>query len=207
MTREVHSVTPPTPLKEVARALAEFRISGVPVLDGEHVVGVVSEADLLVKEQGDRVSHSRLGDLRHPERRNVERKLNAVTAAEAMSAPAVTITEDRPVAEAAATMIQERVNRLPVVDEDGRLVGIVSRADLVRAFVRPDDEIADEIEQDVLIRTFWISDRVAVSVQSGAVTLSGHVDTETQGRLLPEFVRRVPGVVSVTSELSWPAGD
>src|SRR4051812_20576468 len=119
MTTDVHSVTPQTPLKDVGRTLAEFRVSGVPVVDGEHVVGVVSEADILVKEQGHRVEHSGLGDLRHPESRDVDRKLDAETAAEAMTAPAVTITRDRPIAEAAATMIQEHVNRLPVVDQDG----------------------------------------------------------------------------------------
>jgi CBS domain-containing protein len=204
MTRDVHSVTAATSLKEVARTLAELRISGVPVVDGEQVIGVVSEADILFKEQGERAEHSRLTALRKTERRVAERKLTAVTAGEAMSSPALTIVSERPVAEAAATMIKEGVNRLPVVDEEGRLVGIVSRADLVRAFVRPDDDIAREVEQDVLIGTFWISQQVAVSVQDGAVTLSGRVDTNEQARLLPEFVRRVPGVVSVTSQLTWP---
>jgi CBS-domain-containing membrane protein len=102
-------------------------------------------------------------------------------------------------------MINEAVNRLPVVDEDRRLIGIVTRADLVRAFVRSDEEIAKEIREDVLRRALWIEpDSVRVVVEDGEVRLSGEVETKADAELIPSFVQRVPGVVSVLSKLRWP---
>ena len=145
MTRSVVSVPLVAPLKEVARALVEHRISGVPVVDVDGtVLGVVSEADFLVKEQGpDEIHYRRLARLIGTPRtsRTQLEKLEAITAHEAMTSPAVTIGSGRPIREAAALMTSRRVNRLPVVD-DGELVGIVSRGDLVRAYVRTDDELA-----------------------------------------------------------------
>jgi osmotically-inducible protein OsmY len=101
-------------------------------------------------------------------------------------------------------MLEENVNRLPVVDTDGALVGLVSRADLVRAFVRSDDEIQREIQEDVLKRVMWISpSEVSVTVENGVVTLEGQVASEADHDLLPTFVRRVPGVVDVSSTLTY----
>jgi osmotically-inducible protein OsmY len=100
-------------------------------------------------------------------------------------------------------MLEQGVNRLPVVT-DGRLVGIVTRADLVRAFVRSDSELEREIRIEVLQRALWIPDgMVEVSVVEGAVTLSGVVETETDADVLVRLVQRVPGVVSVASEVGW----
>jgi osmotically-inducible protein OsmY len=99
-------------------------------------------------------------------------------------------------------MVEDEINRLPVVDDAGRIVGIVSRADLVRAFARSDDEILDEIRSDILRRTFWLEPgAVEVRVEAGAVELAGEVETTTDAELLPRLVRRVPGVVSVHAEL------
>jgi CBS domain-containing protein len=99
-------------------------------------------------------------------------------------------------------MTSHGINRLPVVDEHGRLVGIVTRHDLVRAYVRSDSEILSEIEHDVVHSTFWISpERVTVAVSRGEVILSGEVETELDAELLPRFVERIPGVVAVTSNL------
>jgi predicted transcriptional regulator len=132
-------------------------------------------------------------------------KLAARTVGEAMTAPAVTIGAKRSLAEAATTMINEAVNRLPVVEEERRLIGIVTRADLVRAFVRSDEEIAKEIREDVLRRALWIEpDSVRVVVEDGEVRLSGEVETKADAELIPSFVQRVPGVVSVLSKLRWP---
>ena len=137
MARSVVTVDPTTPLKDVAGSLVDNRISGVPVVDSlGTVLGVVSEADLLVKEQGaEAIRHRRLvrffGD--SSESRAQLAKLAAVTAGEAMTAPAVTLGSARPISEAAALMTARKINRLPVVD-GGRLVGIVTRADLVRAY-------------------------------------------------------------------------
>src|SRR5580765_3776523 len=145
MTKTVHTVTPETPLKRVAAVLAALGISGLPVLDADGaVVGIVSEADILYKERLEPPARGRLRTLLGPAQADAEKaKLEARTAGEAMTSPALTIGPRRPVAEAAGRMLDEHVNRLPVVDDAGRLLGIVTRADLVRAFVRTDDEIAD----------------------------------------------------------------
>jgi len=121
-----------------------------------------------------------------------------------MSAPALTIGPRRPVTEAATMMIEEGVNRLPVVDHNERLMGIVTRADLVRAFVRPDEAIEREIREDVIHRILWLEpEQLAITVSGGEVELTGQVETKTDAELIPSFVRRVPGVVGVTSKLRW----
>src|SRR5581483_5866857 len=170
MTSEVFTVRPDTPLKEVAAALAERRISGVPVVDEEgEVLGVVSEADILFKERGPSTRTGTLAWLLDPYGFEGRLKLEARTAAEAMTAPAKTIASWRSVSAAAAQMLEQRINRLPVVDERGALVGIVTRADLVRAFVRPDAEIEREIREDVLRQALWLDapERVEVAVEGG----------------------------------------
>jgi CBS domain-containing protein len=202
MNRDVTTVGPRTPLKEVARLLVEQRISGVPVLDDDDtVLGVVSEADILVKERGRAESplFHRLLELD-----TASEKYGAQDAADAMTAPAVTIRPTRSVSEAASLMLERGVNRLPVVDPHGRLVGIVTRADLVRAFVRDDAEIESEIRQDVVLKTCWQSPgRFHLEVQNGEVTLDGRVADADSADMLLRFVERVPGVVSVRSRLSW----
>ena len=206
MTTQVRTVRSDTSLKEAAEILARERISGLPVVDAEnHVVGVLSEGDILFKERGRPESQSvleRWFALPLPE---VVSKLAARTAGEAMTAPALTIGPKRPLTEAANTMIDEGVNRLPVVDDERKLIGIVTRADLVRAFVRSDEAIAREIREDVLRRTLWMApELVEVVVEKGEVRLSGQVETKADAELIPTFVQRVPGVVSVLSKLRWP---
>lgn len=205
MTRDVVSVTPDTPIKDVATLLVERGISGLPVCDPDGaVLGVLSEADLLVKQGGPPersggifawlVDSASSPDLA---------KLRAHTAGEAMTAPAITVDTDRPVAEAARTMVERGINRLPVVD-GGALAGIVTRADLVRLFTRSDAEIAREIREDVAGRLLWIaSERFEVEVEQGEVVLRGQVDTELEAELLEKRVRLVAGVVGVRSDLSW----
>jgi len=201
MTTEVVTVTPNTSLKDVAALLVDRRISGLPVVDDEqHVLGIVSEADILVREGAEGRREGLLGWLFEPDL-GIERKLTATTAGDAMSTPAITVGPSVPVHTAANRMVAAGINRLPVVD-DGRLIGIVTRADLVRAFARNDIEIAEEITSEVLKRTLWLEPgSVTVTVTDGAVELSGHVDTETDAELLPLFVQRVPGVVSVRATL------
>ena len=204
MTRDVVSVTPDTPLKDVAAAIVERGISGLPVCDADGaVVGVLSEADLLVKQGG---SPERSGGLfawlvetaSAPDLA----KLRAHTAGEAMTSPAVTVETASPVSEAARTMVSLGVNRLPVV-EDGRLVGIVTRADLVRLFTRSDEEIARDIRQDVVKRLWIAPERIEIEVEQGEVVLRGEVDTEVEAGLLEKRIPLVAGVVGVRSELSW----
>lgn len=207
MTREVASVRPETSLKEVATLLAERGVSGLPVVDEEgRVLGVVSESDFLLKERGQAVppGHERARLYQH-DPAELEAKLAARTAGEAMTSPAITTHPARSLAEAATLMVERGVNRLPVL-EGGKLVGILARADLVRAFARPDEEIEREL-RDVL-RTLRIPlERLSISVHSGEVTLAGEVETRSDAELLPHAARRVPGVVSVLSKLTWQAED
>ena len=205
MTRDVVSVNPETPIKDAATLIAERGISGVPVCDAEgRVVGVLSETDLLIKQGGPR--HNVGGLLwwlvETPSAPDVA-KLRAHTAGEAMTAPAITIEPDEPVTGAARRMVERNVNRLPVV-EDERLVGIVTRADLVALFTRSDEEIARAIREDVLGRMSWIPhSRIEVEVEGGEVVLRGKVESEFDAELLLERVWLVPGLVGVRSELSW----
>jgi CBS domain-containing protein len=208
MSRDVLTVAPETPLKEVAALLSRHLISGLPVCDaGGHVLGVVSEADILRKEGGRGPERPGLLSWLFEGDEDSLAKVTARTAGEAMTSPAITIKPERPVSEAARLMVDRQINRLPVV-LDGELVGIVTRADLVRAFHRPDEEILREISEDVLLRTLWIQpDRVTISVERGEVSLAGEVENRTQAELAVLYVRRVPGVVAVTSELTWSVDD
>lgn len=205
MTRDVLAVPRETPLKEVARTLSENRVSGVPVVDADRrVVGILAESDIVRQEQGAERDRGLLA-------RVVEGpplRLEARTAGEAMNAPAVTVAPDQEVAEAARLMTEHGVNRLPVVDEEGRLTGIVTRADLVRAFARPDEDIERELREEVLLRTLWIDPAsVEISVRDGEVTLAGEVEQKADTKLLEYFASRVPGVVSVRSDLRWRLED
>jgi CBS domain-containing protein len=211
MTRSVVSVHRSTPLKEVAQALIDNGISGVPVVDEDGaVLGLVSEADLLIKEQGaDAIRHRPLARLlgESKESRAQLVKLDAITAGEAMTAPAITITSGRPIHEAAAIMTARHVNRLPVVD-DGRLVGIVSRADLVRAYVRSDDELAATIRQDVILRILWLDPALfTVVVKDGVASISGRVERRSTAEMIEHLVRMVPGVVDVHASVPWSIDD
>jgi CBS domain-containing protein len=210
MSEEVVAVGPDTPLKDVAAVLAERGFSGLPVISEQRdVLGVVSEADILIKEQGPEARHGGIlgwllgGGSTDPER------LAARTAGEAMTSPALSIGPHTHVAEAARLMTEQGVKRLPVVDRDGKLVGIVTRTDLVRAFARPDSEIEREIREDVVRRALWIDhDRnLEIRVHRGDVVLSGGLERRTDAELLSSFVARVPGVVSVTSTVAWSWDD
>ena len=201
MTKDVVSVQPDTSLRDAARLLVQHGVSGLPVVMDDEVLGVLSEADIVAKASGGPSDEGGglLAWLFEPDQR--ELKMSARTAGEAMTAPALTIAAARPVHEAARKMITEGINRLPVV-EDGKLVGILTRADIVRAFTRPDGELAREIRDDILGRTFWVEPgNVTVTVDDGRVTLTGEVETEADTEMLPIFVSRVPGVVAVHAEL------
>jgi len=208
MTRDVVTVSADASLKEVARTLTGKRISGLPVCDADGaVLGIVSEADILRKEQGFVPEPGGLLGWLFEKADAEGSRLLARTAAEAMTSPAVTIAPDASVNEAARVMTMRGINRLPVV-RSGRLVGIVSRADLVRAFHRADAEIELELNEDVLLHTLWVSpEDVHVSVDDGVVTLVGRVENRTQAELVSAYARRVPGVVDVRSEVTWQVDD
>jgi CBS domain-containing protein len=211
MTSPVFTVRRDTPLKDVARLLIDNSVSGVPVLnDDGTVAGVVSEADFLMKEQG-------AGEIRHRplarligESSEAQHQLDVVmarTAGEAMSTPAVTIEASRPIREAAAVMTGQRINRLPVTDQ-GRLVGIVTRADLVRAYLRTDEELVRTINDDVLLRVLWLDPAgFEVAVVNGEATIKGHVERRSTAEIIEETVRMVPGIVAVNAEIQWSLDD
>ncbi len=209
MTTDVATVTPSTPLKDVAQILVERDISGVPVVDADgSVLGVVSEADLLAKERAEPPTRGGpLAWLVDPIEIIERRKLGARVAGEVMTSPAVTIPPYRNLATAAGVMLDNRVNRLPVI-RDGKLVGIVTRADLVRAFARSDAEVLREIREDVLGRQMLLDDyAVDVAVDAGDVVLSGVMGRRSQVELIPRLVARVAGVVGIENKLSWREDD
>lgn len=205
MTQGVITVSPETPLKGAAELLARHRISGLPVVDDGVVVGVLSEADIVVRSTGRREPRSLLPAFLSG--RRPEPDLDATLCREAMSSPAITIGAERPVAEAARMMVERKVNRLPVLDAS-ELVGILTRADLVRAFVRPDDELEREIREDVAGRSLWIdASGLEIAVTGGAVTLAGELERPADVELLERLTAAVPGVVSVRSELTSRFGE
>lgn len=211
MTRSVVSVQLVTPLKEVATLLVDNRISGVPVLDIDGtVLGVVSEADLLIKAQGsDAIRHrtlARIPGMSRESRAQLD-KLESVTAGGAMTAPAITIESQRRITEAAALMTARKVNRLPVVDA-GRLVGIVSRGDLVRAYVRSDDELARTIREEVLLRILWLDPSLfTVTVIDGVARISGWVERRSTAEAIEGSIGMVPGIVDVQVDVGWHLDD
>lgn len=198
MSAPVHSVSPATGLKDVARALERHGISGAPVVDDGRVVGVVSQADLVRFEQrGEREPGRRRRLMRQLSRRSSPPR----TARDAMSEPPVTVDPHTSAVGAAWLMTEQDVTRLPVV-ERGRLVGIVTRTDLVRAFARSDDGIRREIVEEVLPSLDLSSNDVRVSVENGDVVLEGEVEQEVDARCLPHAVSAVIGVIDVRSEVT-----
>jgi CBS domain-containing protein len=208
MTVNVGAVGQEATLKQVAELMVERQISGVPVINADRrVLGVVSEADIIVKAASRAESAGILGRI-FTLKGVDERRLAATTAGEAMTHQPVTIDAEQSVAEAARLMVDHSVNRLPVVI-DGELAGIVSRADIVQAFTRSDSEIWEELRNDVMATKLWISsEELDVIVVGGRVKVTGQVRTRTLAELIEAFAWRVLGVVSVDcSELSWEVDD
>jgi CBS domain-containing protein len=201
MQRDVHTVWPETSLKHVAAMLSEHGIGGMPVIDHhERPLGVVSTADIVIKEWAEIPGKGLRAVFRRRGSDPVAAKVNARTAGEAMSAPAVTIERGMPLSVAVERMLAGGVNRLPVVEQE-RLVGIVTSRDLVRAFARGDAELESEIRREALEGRSW-TDEIDVEIRNGEVTLRGQVDSVFDARALPIQVRHILGVVSVDSELS-----
>jgi CBS domain-containing protein len=202
MTREVRVVRRSTPLKEIARQLVEHGVSAMPVLDEEdRLLGVVSEADLVSRESR---------DAREDRRRRPFRRLLSPggTAKDLMTTPVITVSAGTTVSRAARMMQARGVKRLVVVDPEGRLVGLVSRADLVRVFLRDDDDIRREVVQDVLVRMLRADpELVNVRVEDGVVILSGRLEQRSQIPIAVRLTRAVDGVVDVVSHLGYTVDD
>ncbi|MGW2702737.1 CBS domain-containing protein [Streptomyces sp. NPDC001340] len=203
MTHRVVALRTGAAYKDIVKVMCEWRVRALPVLDdAEHVVGVVSEADLLPKEEysdGDVVRYGQTWDL------DEVRKADAVTAGELMNAPAVTVAPDAGLAQAARIVARNRVKRLPVVGRDGTLKGIVSRSDLLKVFLRDDKDIAEEVRREVVVRLFGTHPRAPqVEVHDGVVTLAGRVQSTVLIPLAARLARAVAGVVDVQCALTGP---
>ena len=204
MTCRVHVASPLTPFKVLVRLIEENRISAIPIVDQQGVpIGLVSESDLLLKERQQELDSKQ--NLVHPLKRRHDRaKAAGVLASELMTSPPITIECDAPLSEAARRMQDRNVRRLIVVDERGRIAGIVSRSDLLQVFLRTDEELRDEVV-DQLMPTVILEGREAIGVEvsSNVVTLSGQVDRKSDVEILTRLTRQLDGVVSVDDQLTY----
>jgi CBS domain-containing protein len=207
MTAAVVSVPADAPYRSVVDLLVSQRFSAVPVVDVfGRVTGMVSEADLLRKIEYAGDEQPRVFDGRR--RRGERAKATARTAEQLMSSPAVAVRNGTAIAAAARLMDKEGVKRLPVIDDLGRLIGIVSRGDLLKTHLRSDDEIRADVEDGVL-REFLVEEcrSVQITVSGGVVTLTGGVDRWSTTQMAERLTRQVPGVVDVVSRLTYQFDD
>lgn len=210
MTAPVVSVRPETAVKDVAAFMVTYRISGVPVVNSEgELVGIVTEADQLQKESGVHRQDGTgfwkgLPQLRGA--RANRRKTEGVVAADVMSAPVITVEAETPLREVASLMVRRKINRVPVMQE-GRLVGIVSRNDVMRVFVRSDEEIVQTVHH-ALLHDLWIDvTPLKVAVKDGVVYLDGQVERYSDKVLAERWVAAMEGVVKVESSLTYEFDD
>lgn len=202
-----------TPFKEVVRLLEEHGISGLPVVDDDNkVIGVISETDLMLRQ----AREPRVGGGRPrpscvcsaavpdgPPPRAGQGRPHGV-----MSTPPVTVRADATVTEAARLMTDHHIERLPVVDEENRLIGIVTRRDLLQVFLRTDDEIRLDVQQEVFVNTLWLAPHtVEASVLDGVVTLTGQLERRSEIPVAVGMTRRLDGVVDVVDHLSYRIDD
>ncbi len=193
MTTDVITVSSDTGIRDAARLMFRNRVSGLPVTttDGT-LAGIITEADFLRLEVERQEGETELGE----------------TVGDVMSPGVVTTGPDTEIYDAAKMMTFQDIKRLPVVDDDSRLLGIISRADIVSVFTRPDDVIEDEIREDLIRRVLFIDpDQLNVSVANGVVTFVGEVGTRNEARLLSELASRLDGVLHVESRLAWRHDD
>ncbi|AEY94066.1 hypothetical protein SHJG_8802 [Streptomyces hygroscopicus subsp. jinggangensis 5008] len=201
MTRAVVAVSRKARFKDIVERMEEWKVSALPVLEGDgRVIGVVSEADLLPKEALRDSNPDRFTPMRHLTDLD---KAGAMSAEELMSTPAVTVHGDATLAEAARIMALRQVKRLPVVNAEGVLEGVVSRGDLLKVFLRPDNDLADEIRRDIVDVLFPAPvEPVHIVVSDGVATLTGRVGDAARIPLAARLVQGVEGVVGVDCRLT-----
>lgn len=210
MTTRVVAVTPSTPFRDVAELMLHHRIGAIPVIDdAAGLIGLISEADLITKQAyGDRRRRMLVGlpGVAGREARGMTRS-RAQTARELMSAPVETALPDDPLRDVARRMVENQLRHLVVVDPDRRMVGIVSRRDLLRVFDRSDDEISAEVRTDMSRCAHVRDGDVSVAVNRGVVTLDGRIRDLADAPAVCRVAWLVPGVVDVVHHLTVaPAG-
>jgi len=203
MSTHVIAVRRSAQYKEMAAMLHRMRLSAFPVIDEDNrVIGVVSETDLLTKEA---LEGSVPRTVQGMTRQRVRSQVNGVTAADLMTKPAVTIGPDQTVTDAARLMYSRRVKRLPVVSDDGTLIGIVTRSDVLSVYSKPDPQIRSEITEDLILGVFLCDPaRFTVTVKDGIVTVEGTPETTQVGLDIIDAIRHMEGVVAVRDRLTYP---
>jgi CBS domain-containing protein len=202
MTREVISADIETPFKELVQLLKENGISAVPVLDGGYPVGVVSEADLLPKEEFRGGTAEAPGPFAGRGTRHRWEQAAGLTAGDVMTSPVKSVSPDTSTSAAARELAGAGVRRLFVMDGDGALVGVLSRRDLLKLYVREDGELRTTIRDEIFGRTLWVDpDTVDVEVTDGVVSLQGRLERQSEIDIADHLVRSLPGVVDLRNRL------
>lgn len=199
MTTQVVTVTKAARYQEIVRLMTRYKVNAVPVVTADdHVIGVVSEADLLRKQER---NFRRLGTGLPLRTRRQHTQARAHTAGELMTSPAITIYPYAPLGAAARLLNGHNIRRLPVVDGNGKLIGIVSRRDLLSVFLRSDEEIAAEVRHAISVILLDEAEAIAVSVRHGVVTLTGMLPRKDLIPLAAHLAEDVDGVVAVHDKL------
>jgi len=213
MSAKVVTVRGDMAFKDLVRAMYEARVSAVPVVDEDgRLVGIVSEADLLRSEDDVRHGGSKVVLLEwyvNPVYlTEIAERMEHLRARDIMTTEVVTVRPDTPVDMAIRVLLKAGVKRLPVIDADGRVIGIVSRRDLLSPFLRSDEDIRDEVVGEVIHRTLWMDPAtIRVEVADGVVSLRGRVDRRSEREILEAMIRRVDGVVGIENELTYRIDD
>lgn len=207
MTKDVVTAYESTGFKELVTLMTEHKISGIPVVDHSgRPVGVVSEADTLAKEEYDG------GNTRKPllgrERRAQWHKAAGLRALELMTSPAITILDSASITAAARVLAQHKVRRLCVVDLAGKLVGVISRRDIIGTYLRDDAQIMADVEEHVFRKGMWLfPETLTADVEDGVVTLEGEVRNRTTAEVAAQLTQKVPGVVAVRNKIRFEVDD
>jgi CBS domain-containing protein len=207
MTKKTVTARPDTPFKELVALMGEHGVSGLPVVDKGKPVGVVTEADTLAKQE------YRGGTVPRPwfarrARRARWQKSAGLTAADLMTTPAVTIADSAAVSAAARLLAEKRIRRLCVVDEAGELAGVVSRRDVIGTFLRPDDDIREDIVEHVFKHGMWLfPGTLEVTVKEGVATLTGEVERRTTAQVAGQLTQSVSGVIGVKNKVTYELDD
>lgn len=204
MTSHVHVAGPQTPFKLIVRLIEENRVSAIPIVDRVGVpIGVVSEADLLLKERRTELDEGQ-PVLRGRKRREQRAKADGLLAADLMTSPPITVSTDTALAHAARLMQERNVRRLIVVDARGRIAGIVSRSDLLQVFLRGDEELRHEIVEELIPALLLDSPKgLRVDVRWNVVTLTGEVDRRSDAEMIARLTSDLDGVVGVVDHLTF----